>query len=108
LTAFGAGTLLAALNVQYRDVTLVVPLITQVWLFVSPIAYSATLVTGAWQYVYAINPMVSVITGMRWAFTGTAPPALGVVAVSSGSALLVAAAGLAYFRRMERFFADVI
>jgi lipopolysaccharide transport system permease protein len=108
VTAVGVGTLLAALNVQYRDVTLVIPLITQLWLLVSPVAYPSSLIHGFWRYVYAINPMATVIDGSRWAFTGTAAPAPGVVAVSVGSALLLAVAGLAYFRRTERYFADVI
>jgi lipopolysaccharide transport system permease protein len=108
VTALGAGTVLAILNVRYRDVTVAVPLLMQLWLFSTPVVYPGSLITGGWQYVYALNPVVSVVDGMRWAVLGTPGPALGAVAVScvSAGALLVVA--LVYFRKTERFFADVI
>jgi lipopolysaccharide transport system permease protein len=108
LTAFGAGTLLAALNVRYRDVTVLVPLLVQMWLFATPVVYPASLVTGVWQYLYALNPAVTVITGFRWAFLDTPAPELGVAAISAASALALAGAALLYFRRTERYFADIL
>jgi lipopolysaccharide transport system permease protein len=108
VTALGVGLLLAALNVQYRDVNVAIPLAVQLWLFATPVVYPGSLITGTWQYIYAINPMVSVIQGMRWAFLGTPAPAIGAVAVSVTSASLGLAVGLVYFRRTERFFADII
>jgi len=107
-TVTGVGVLASAVNVKYRDVVAVLPLAIQVWLFVSPVAYPATLVKGGWQYVYAINPMVSAIGGMRWAILGTPLPSAGAVAVSIASATLLLVAGLLYFRRTERFFADIV
>ncbi len=107
-TVTGVGVLASAVNVKYRDVVAVLPLAIQVWLFVSPVAYPATLVKGGWQYVYAINPMVSAIGGMRWAILGTPLPSAGAVAVSITSATLLLVAGLLYFRRTERFFADIV
>ena len=71
VTALGVGTFFAALNVKYRDVAVAVPLLTQLWLFATPVVYPGSLITGAWQYVYALNPMVSVIQGTRWALLGT-------------------------------------
>jgi lipopolysaccharide transport system permease protein len=106
VVAVGVG--LAALNVRYRDVSVAVPLAIQVWLFATPIVYPGSLVTGAWQYVYALNPMVSVISAMRWAVLGTDPPVLGAVAISVATALLMLLGALMYFRRTERFFADVV
>jgi lipopolysaccharide transport system permease protein len=108
ITAMGVGTLLAPLNVKYRDVTVAVPLIAQLWLFATPVVYPGTLITGAWQYVYALNPMVSVIQGTRWALLGTEAPALGAVAISVASALCLLLTALTYFRRTERTFADII
>jgi len=107
-TGLGAGTLFSALNVMYRDVRVAVPLLIQVWLFASPIAYSASLIPAKWQLVYALNPMASISTGFRWILLGADPPAGGTVAVSTGTALLVLLAGVVYFRRAERVFADVI
>lgn len=107
-TVVGIGVLASAVNVKYRDVVAVLPLAIQVWLFLSPVAYPATLVTGAWKYVYALNPMVSAIGGMRWAMLGTDPPAAGQIAVSAGSVIVMVIAGLVYFRRTERYFADIV
>jgi lipopolysaccharide transport system permease protein len=106
--ALGLGILLSALNVRYRDVQSGVPLLVQLWLFASPIAYPVTLVPEAYRDIYAINPMVSILQLFRWATIGTPAPSLGMVAVSLGTATLLFAAGLAYFRRTERTFADVI
>lgn len=106
--AVGVSAGLGALNVMYRDVAVGVPLLTQLWLFASPIAYPASLIPGDWQYVYALNPIVTIVEGMRWAFLGSDPPSWGVVGCSVAGATVMLAAGIVYFRRAERFFADVI
>jgi lipopolysaccharide transport system permease protein len=107
-TATGVGTGFGALNVMYRDVTVATPLLVQLWLFASPIAYPTSLIPGNWQYVYALNPMVTVIDGMRWAFLGADAPSAGVALCSTAGALVILTAGVLYFRRTERFFADVV
>jgi lipopolysaccharide transport system permease protein len=107
-TALGVGILLSAVNVRYRDVQSGVPLLVQLWLFASPIAYPLSLVPEAYRDVYALNPMVSVLQAFRWATLGSAPPSVGMVAVSATTAIVLFAGSLAYFRRTERTFADVI
>jgi lipopolysaccharide transport system permease protein len=108
ITALGVGTFLATLNVRYRDVALAVPLALQLWLFATPIVYPASLVTGAWEYVYALNPMVTVVSGTRWALLESEAPALGSIAISVAAAVAILCLALLYFRRAERFFADII
>jgi lipopolysaccharide transport system permease protein len=107
LTILGVGIWLAAINVKYRDVRHAVPFVVQIWLFASPVAYSADLIPARWATVYALNPMVGVIDGFRWALLGGETPAvpLALAAVVSGILLVT---GIAYFRRVERTFADVI
>ncbi len=76
LTASGAGLWFSALNVEYRDVRYIVPFLTQLWMFASPVVYPASLVPDKWASVYALNPMVGCIVGFRWAILGgQAPPA---------------------------------
>jgi lipopolysaccharide transport system permease protein len=104
--AIGVG--LSALNVKYRDIAVAIPLLIQVWLFATPVVYPGSLVTGGWRYIYALNPMVTVIDGVRWAVLGTHAPALGPVLVSVAVVLLMLAASLIYFKRTEQFFADLI
>jgi lipopolysaccharide transport system permease protein len=106
-TAFGAGLWLAALNVQYRDVRYVLPFLTQLWMFVTPIVYSSSIVPDRWRPLYGLNPMVGVVDGFRWALLGTPGPS-GAIAASVIAALALACGGALYFRRMERAFADVI
>lgn len=108
VTIVGAGLLLATLNVKYRDVTLTVPLIMQLWLFMTPVLYPGSLITGGWAYIYAMNPMVSVIQGVRWGLLGTEAPALGPVVISVTVAVTLFAAAVAYFRSTERYLADII
>jgi homopolymeric O-antigen transport system permease protein len=106
--ALGVGTGLSAVNVKYRDVQSGIPLLMQIWLFASPIAYPSSLVPEAWRAVYALNPMVSVLDGFRWALLGEPPPTLPMVAASVVSATAIFFVSLAYFRRAERSFADII
>jgi len=108
VTGVGLGVLLAALNVKYRDVSLGVPLLMQVWLFTTPVIYPGTLVEGGWKYVYALNPMVSVVEGARWALLSAPVPELVPVLISTATALAVLAVAVVYFRRTELFFADVV
>jgi lipopolysaccharide transport system permease protein len=107
LTVLAAAIWLSAISARYRDVVFGLPLLTQLWLFASPIAYSSSLVPGAWKWLYAVNPMVGVIDGFRWALLGTAAPGPQIV-VSIVVTAVALVTGLAYFRRTERTFADVI
>lgn len=107
-SALGVGLWFAALNVRYRDVRYVVPFLVQVWMFATPIAYATTLVPEAWRPLYALNPMVGVVDGFRWAFLGT-EPAPGLTLLTSAVVALVACAtGAAWFRRTEADFADLV
>jgi len=106
--ALGSGLWLAALNVRYRDVRYAVPFLTQIWLFATPIAYPSSLLGDPWRVVYALNPMVGVVEGFRWALLGTGAAPGRLIVVSLFVAVLVLAGGVIYFRRMERTFADVI
>jgi lipopolysaccharide transport system permease protein len=107
-TALGVGLWLSALNVQYRDVRYTIPFLTQFWLFITPVAYPASLIPEPWRPVYALNPMVGVVEGFRWALLGRGQGPGLALAVSVGVTLLLLLTGLAYFRRMERTFADVV
>ena len=82
ITAFGVGTLFAAVNVRYRDVALIVPVLLQIWIFASPVIYPGSLVSGPLEYVWALNPMVSVLNGTRWSLLGATAPDPLMVAVS--------------------------
>jgi lipopolysaccharide transport system permease protein len=108
VTALGVGFWFAALNVQYRDVRYTVPFLVQIWLFATPIAYSSTLLSEPWRTIYALNPMVGVVDGSRWALLGTGSPPGGMIIASTLVALLLLVSGALYFRRMERTFADVV
>lgn len=107
VTALGVSLWFSAMNVIYRDVGYVLPFLSQLWFFLTPIVYSSREVTGVWAWVYALNPMVGVVDGFRWALLGTQMPGL-LTLVSAGVALVVLVSGLFYFRNMERTFADEI
>jgi lipopolysaccharide transport system permease protein len=106
--ALGAGLWLAALNVKYRDVRYILPFLVQFWMFVTPVAYPASLVPSRWLPVYGLNPMATVVEGFRWALVGSAPPPAAMMAASVVAVSVAIAGGVWYFRRTEGFFADVI
>lgn len=108
LSALSVGLWLTALNVRYRDVGIMVPFLLQVWMFMSPVAYSAQVVPARLHWLYSLNPMVGVIDGFRWTLLGRAPPDPAGMATSMLVMLLLLGTGLAYFRRTERTFADVV
>lgn len=112
IAALGVGLWLAALNVLYRDIGYVLPVLTQLLFFISPLGFSITSVPADFQWVYALNPMVGVIEGFRWTLLGIEPVAalslMQIVCISSASAFVFLISGLYYFRRMERTFADTI
>ena len=93
----------------YRDIAYVTPFVLQAWMYASPVAYSATLIPeGAGRLAYGLNPMAGVIQGFRWAVLGVGQPEADMLWISLGVAGLLLISGVAYFRRVERTFADVI
>jgi len=112
LSALSVGIWLAALNAKYRDFRYVVPFMLTAWMFLSPVIYPATKITSHlpedWRWLYHLNPMAGVIEGFRWALLGESAFSADMLLVSTGVVLVVFAAGLFYFRRMERVFADLL
>jgi lipopolysaccharide transport system permease protein len=107
LTATAASVWLAALNVRYRDVRYVVPFAIQLWMFATPVVYPASLVPERWRLLLGLNPMAGVVEGFRWALVGGIPP--GPMTIVSAVVVIVALlGGVAYFRRLEGTFADLI
>lgn len=108
VASIGIGLVLSALNVHFRDVKYVVPFMLQVWMFASPVVYPASTIPDAWRPVYAINPVSSAISLLRWSVLGTdLPPwsALGISAAVSAALLMI---GVLVFNRAEGTFADVV
>jgi lipopolysaccharide transport system permease protein len=107
-TAFAPGIWLAALNVRYRDVRYAIPFLVQIWLFVTPVVYSSSLVPERWRPFFGLNPMAGVVDGFRWMVVADAPAPSARLAVSVAAVAILLTAGLYYFRRVERSFADVV
>jgi lipopolysaccharide transport system permease protein len=107
-TALGVSLWLSALNVQYRDVRYIIPFLTQIWMFATPIAYPSSLVPERWRALYGLNPMVGVVEGFRWALLGTSTQPGPMLFVSAVAASVLLLTGTMYFRKMERTFADVV
>lgn len=109
VTSLGVSLWLAALNVKFRDVRHIVPFIVQAWLFATPIVYPSSLIENDfWRVLYAINPMVGVVEGFRWALLGTDTAPGPMILVSSLAAVILLVGGSIYFRRVEKTFADVV
>ncbi len=108
VTALGVGLWLSALNVLYRDVNYILGFLTQLWVFLTPVGYSASVVPEKWRLLYALNPMVGVVEGFRWALLGTETAPGPMLAVSTAISLILLVSGMYYFRRMERTFADMV
>jgi lipopolysaccharide transport system permease protein len=106
-SALAVGLWLSALNVQYRDIRYIVPFLTVLWQYATPVAYSASLIPEKWRLLYGLNPMTGVVEGFRWALLGSGQVD-GMIWVSVGIIFVILISGLVYFKRMEDTFADVI
>jgi ABC-type polysaccharide/polyol phosphate export permease len=107
LTALGPVLLLAALNVRFRDVRYVVPPLLQAMLFLSPVGYSSLGLEGGASLLYSINPAVGALEFGRYVLIAGPWPGWQL-GISVASALIIAVAGLLYFQRTQRTFADYI
>ena len=107
IATLGPGSLLAALNVKYRDFRYVIPFLVQALLFLTPAIYPITILKNHWlQYLLAVNPMYAAITVFRLPMTQAAPD-VGLILVSVASGIFFLFAGLFYFTRTESYFADL-
>jgi lipopolysaccharide transport system permease protein len=112
ITALGFGLWLSALNVRFRDIKHMVPFLVQMWMFVTPVVYSSTIIPEPYRYLMALNPMTGVVVGFRWALLGNnlvdAQPPDALFPISIAISLVVLVSGAFYFRSTERTFADII
>lgn len=107
ITAFGVGTLFSALTVAYRDFSSIAGYLLQFWLFATPVVYPVSLIPGNWRWVLNVNPMAAQIEGFRAALLGK-PVNIEPLALSFAISLALFVAGVAYFEKVERRFADII
>lgn len=111
-TALGFGLWLASLNVRFRDINYIVPFMVQIWMYLTPVIYSSSLIPQQYRFLLGLNPMTGVVEGFRWALLGQATSTTatsGVIfAISITIVLIILVTGLFFFRRTERTFADVV
>jgi lipopolysaccharide transport system permease protein len=99
---------LGPLNVRFRDVKHTIPFMLQIWMYASPVVYAFAMIPERWKGIYALNPMVGVIEGFRWAVLGQGQPHFGAMAIGAAIIAVLLVGGVIFFKRMERSFADLI
>ena len=100
--------IVSALNVFYRDIKYIVPLVVQLGLFVTPVIYSVSKVPAFLMPWYMLNPMAVVIDGIRRVILHGQPPEFASLLVTTGLVVVLSVAAFAYFKRVEVKFADLI
>jgi lipopolysaccharide transport system permease protein len=108
LCAGAFGVWLAALNVGYRDIGYAVPIVVQLWMFLTPTVYSPAHLSTTLRLIYSLNPMAGIMIAFRWSMLHRGSVPWGVLGTSLGVLFVVLVSGIAYFKRVERTFADVI
>ena len=108
MAAFGVSLWLAALNVLYRDVRYLLPFLTQIWMFATPIIYPIHAIPERWHLLYSLNPMVGVVEAFRWCLFDAANARGSSVVASFIVVGVVLSTGVLYFQRVQQTFADVI
>jgi lipopolysaccharide transport system permease protein len=108
ITASGIALWFSALSVKYRDCNYALPFFIQIWMYASPVVWPTSMVSGRWQMLLALNPAVGFIEGFRWAVLGRSALNLNILLVSILMSVLALFSGAFFFRRVERYFADII
>lgn len=109
VTALGVGFWTSALMVRYRDVGYLMPFLTNLWMYITPVVYPSSMIPEKWRLLYYLNPMTGVVEGFRYALLGTTQSiSTGMILLSTTISILILISGLFYFRRMEKQFADMI
>ncbi len=108
INAAGLGFLLSSINVKYRDVRFIVPFFVQVLFYVSPVIYPSSMIPAKYEWISFLNPMAAVISLARSSILGSDQIALTNLAISAVVSLVIFILGLIYFRKTEKFFADVL
>src|SRR3990170_117376 len=109
LASLGPGLWITALNVKYRDFRYIIPFVVQFGLYVSPVGFSSKVVPEQWRLLYSLNPIVGVIDGFRWCILGgNSPIYMPGFLLSLAIIALFLYLGVTHFRKMEKFFADLI
>lgn len=107
MSAVGLGLFLAAVNVKYRDVRYALPFFIQLLLFVTPVIYPASI-AGAYSKLLALNPMMGVIQSARAALLDATPLNWTLIGASFVGGIILLIVGITYFKKTERYFADII
>jgi lipopolysaccharide transport system permease protein len=107
LFALGVGLWLAALNVEYRDIRILVPWVLQIGMYVTPVAYPLSAIPERYQWLAVANPATGIVDAFRACIFGTAA-SVPALAWAVGCSVVLVISGAFYFRRMERRFADVL
>lgn len=108
LTSLGVGYWLSAINLEFRDVQHAMPFLTQLWFFMTPVVYPASLVPEQYRALYSLNPMVGVIEGFRWAFLGHGALPAVQIGFAAAAGVVLFLTGIVWFRARERVFIDLV
>jgi len=107
LSALGVGIFVSALNTAYRDFRYALPFLVQIWMFLTPVIYPVTIIPKNWRWLISLNPMAGIVDAYRSAILGK-PFDWGSLGISLSVATVMFVIGLAFFRKTERYFADIV
>ncbi len=108
LCSLGVALWLSVLCAKFIDVKHTIQYLNQIWFFATPVIYPTTLIPEKFQFLIALNPMISVIEGIRWTLIGVRPPDIRFMLISTAVVVVLFISGLIYFQKSEREFADIV
>ena len=98
----------SALNVFYRDVNPVVQIALQLWLYLTPVAYPLAAIAPRFRLLFILNPLSAIVEGFRSSLVFGRAPEWPLVGVSAAITIALFSTAFATFKRMDKYFADVI
>lgn len=108
LSASGLGLFLASINVKFRDVRYILPFFIQILMYITPIIYPVSIIPQKYQWISSLNPISGVINFARSIFLNSGSQNWMILGISAVVSFIILILGMIYFKKTERFFADIL
>lgn len=104
----GFGIIVSSLTTKYRDLSVLVSFGVQLFMYITPIVYPVSALSGKWKTLIMLNPMAPIVNNFRYAFLGCGKPEWGYWLLSAVITFFVLLLGIVLFNRVEKDFMDTV
>jgi lipopolysaccharide transport system permease protein len=108
MLGLGCGIIVSAVTTKYRDLAMLVAFGTQLWMYISPVAYDMSIIPARFVWLYMLNPVTPIVTMFRYAYLGIGAPCWGYYGISWIITAVLLLLGIVLFSHVEKTFMDTV